>query len=72
MWVGAKPQLQSSEIMWVGPETEPPTGFEPKEIWLFDFSKKEVVSPCQQWPEASPNDVFPTHRGRKLLGCPKS
>ena len=64
-----RPQMWPLEIIRMGPETEPPTGLRPKKIWPFEFWKQEVGSPCQTWPEASPNAVF-LELG-KLLGFPK-
>ena len=58
MWVGAKPQMWPSEINWVGPETEPPTGLRPRKIWPFEYWKQEVGSPYHTWSEASPNAVL--------------
>ena len=61
MWVGAKPQMWPSEINWVGPDTEPPTGLRPRKIWPFEYWKQEVGSPCHTWAEASPKAVLLAH-----------
>ena len=71
VWVGAKPQMSPSDIIWVGSSTEPWTELRSKEIWPFNFSQQEVGSPCQTWPEASAKAVFLAHWKGKLLGFPK-